>query len=517
MAPLVWPPCTRRAIHTESSRRSDAMRLVAKLTAALFLAIGAVFALHGYFSVQRERAIVDAYRQRGDHLVLEVLSTAVRESWRRAGSAAALQQIAAADTRPDGLALRWVWLDLPSGDPQGPTVPIDPAGSEIVRVEQGAARAFFYAPVDVGEGRAGALELAESIDDEEHFLQTSGRNAVLTALGLVAGGSALALALGAFFVGRPVRRIVDKMQRIGEGDLDAPLTLRGQDELTTVADAINRMCARLAEARVSLTAETEARIRALSQLRHADRLTTVGTLASGIAHELGTPLNVVGGRAKRILRGAPAEEVGQSAKIIVEQVDRMTAIIRQLLDFARRRGAQKTRADLATLARGVTSLLSPLAVKRSVTIRLEEPLLEARAEVDAGQIQQALTNLMMNGIQAMREGGELTVRLARARVTPPAEIGGPEADYVALTVRDQGAGISVDHLSHVFEPFFTTKEVGEGTGLGLSVTWGIAREHEGWIDVQSDPGQGATFTLYLPASRVADSADDRPLLASAER
>jgi signal transduction histidine kinase len=491
------------------------MRLVAKLTAALFLAIGAVFALHGYLSVQRERAIVDAYRHRGDHLVLQVLSTAVRESWLRAGREAALAQIASADARPDGLGLRWVWLDLPSGDPQGPAVAVDLAGSEIVRVDQGGTQALLYAPVDVGEGRAGAIELAESIEEEVQFLRASGRNAVFTALVLVASGSVLALALGAFFVGRPVRRIVDKMARIGEGDLDEPLLLPGRDELSTVAQAINRMCARLAEARAGLAAETEARIKALEQLRHADRLTTVGTLASGIAHELGTPLNVVGGRAKRILRGASADEVGQSAKIIVEQADRMTAIIRQLLDFARRRGAQKSRADLGTLARGVTTLLAPLAAKQSVTLRLEQPPPEARAEVDAGQIQQALTNLVMNGIQAMKGGGELSVSIAPARVAPPPEIGGAAGDYLALGVRDRGPGIAAEHLPHVFEPFFTTKEVGEGTGLGLSVTWGIAREHEGWIDVQSEPGAGATFTLYLPASRGEESADEHA--PSAER
>ena len=489
------------------------MRLVAKLTAALFLAIGAVFALHGYLSVQRERAIVDAYRHRGDHLVLQVLSAMVRERWQSAGSAAALAQIASVDARRDGVGLRWVWLDLPGADPSGPAVPVDPSGTEIVRVDQAGARAFVYAPVDVGAGRPGAIELSESIDEEEQFLQVSGRNAVLTALGLVAGGSVLALALGAYFVGRPVRSIVDKMQRIGEGELGEPLVLGGQDELSTVAQTINRMCERLAEARASLAAEAEARIKALEQLRHADRLTTVGTLASGIAHELGTPLNVVGGRAKRILRGASADEVGQSAKIIVEQVDRMSAIIRQLLDFARRRSTQMALADLGTIARGVASLLSPLAQKQGVTLKLEEPLPEARAEVDAGHIQQALTNLMMNGIQAMKSGGELAVRIDRARLVPPPGIGGVggvEGDYLTLSVQDQGNGIAAEHLPHVFEPFFTTKEVGEGTGLGLSVTWGIAREHEGWIEVQSEPGEGAIFTLYLPASPGASPSVDLP-------
>jgi two-component system NtrC family sensor kinase len=474
------------------------MRLVAKLTAALCLAIGAVFALHAYLSLQRERAIVDLYRHRGDALILQVLSATVGERWRHAGREAALEAIASADARHDGLSLRWVWLDRPVGDPAGPAAPVDPAGSEIVRVEQGGARAFLYAPVEVGESRPGAIELSESIDEEERFLRGSARNVALTALGLVVACAALALGLGAYFVGRPVRSIVDKMRRIGDGDLREPLRLRQHDELSTVASAINRMCERLAEARAGLAAETEARIKALEQLRHADRLSTVGTLASGIAHELGTPLNVVGGRAKRILRGAPAEEVAQSAKIIVEQADRMTAIIRQLLDFARRRSAHKTRADLGTIARGVVTLLAPLADKRKVALTLREPPREASAEVDPGQIQQALTNLVMNGIQAMKRGGEIDVTITRERVRPPEAIGGPEAEHLALRVRDQGEGIAPEHVPHIFEPFFTTKDVGEGTGLGLSVTWGIAREHGGWIEVSSEPGRGSTFCLHLP-------------------
>ena len=250
------------------------------------------------------------------------------------------------------------------------------------------------------------------------------------------------------------------------------------------------------------------------QVRHADRLATVGKLASGVAHELGTPLAVVGGRAKRIVRSAPPPETGDDARIIVEQADRMAVIIRQLLDFARRRGAVKAPADVGALARSTLGLLAPFAAKRGVALRVDDRTDAAPIAVDAGQLQQALTNLIMNGVQAMSAGGELSVAIERARLTPPAAVGGPEAEYVLLRVVDQGAGIQPEHLAHVFEPFFTTKDVGEGTGLGLSVAHGIVAEHAGWIDVASQPGAGATFTVHLPASGSFCRSEATPSIAS---
>jgi signal transduction histidine kinase len=481
------------------------MKLVGKLTLALVLGMSLVLAIFGLRSLRRERALLDAYRHRGDHLILHALSAATAEVWRRDGRDVALRMIDDADEQDDGLRLRWVWLDAPLGDPRRPAAitDVDRHGGEMVRVESGAGgpRAFVYARVDVGEGRPGAIELSESLEEEDQIVHAGVESAALAVVALAALGGAMALGLGAFFVGRPVRRIVEKTRRIGEGDLGEPLILHQRDELAQVAREINLMCERLGEARESLGRETSARIAALEQLRHADRLGTVGKLASGIAHELGTPLNVVGGRAKRILRAASPEEASDNARIIVEQADRMTRIIRQLLDFARRRGAQKAPADVAAIARGVLALLQPIAEKQRVTLTLapREGDADARADVDAGQIQQALTNLVMNGIQAMPSGGALTVTVARARVTPPPARGGPEAEYLTVRVRDRGEGIRPEDLPHVFEPFFTTKSVGEGTGLGLSVTHGLVEEHGGWIDAASEPGQGATFTVYLPA------------------
>src|SRR5262249_4364200 len=234
-------------------------------------------------------------------------------------------------------------------------------------------------------------------------------------------------------------------------------------------------------------------------LRHADRLNTVGKLASGIAHELGTPLNVVSGRARMIASGdLDGREVKESAETIVAQADRMVRIIRQLLDFARRRTAQKAPESLPELARRTVALLGPIADERGVTLEVAEGGGPLRAEVDAVQLEQALTNLVVNGIQAMPKGGTVTVSVSRERARPPADHGGTEQDWVKIEVADQGVGMAPETRAHVFEPFFTTKPVGEGTGLGLAVTYGIVQEHGGWIDVASELGAGSRFRVYLP-------------------
>ncbi|WP_437794190.1 sensor histidine kinase [Sorangium sp. So ce693] len=491
------------------------MRLASKLTLALVLVMCAALGLYGYLSVRRERALFEADMRRDEHLIGIALRAAVVETWRRDGMGQALQMLDEMSEREDGVRFRWVWLDAPAGDRFAPALPAAEIaelshGTEVFRLEREgdkSGRFYTYAPVAVEPGRAGAIEISESLEEEETYVQASVVNTVVTIVALAALSGLLAMTFGQVLVGRPTRRLVDKARRIGEGDLGGPLLLPQRDELGRIAHEINAMCEHLAEARERAARETTARIAALEQLRHADRLTTVGKLASGLAHELGTPLNVVGGRAKMIARGLPQEEAAESARIIAEQADRMTKIIRQLLDFARRRVAQKAPADLAHIARQTLALLEPLARRRSVTLRLDEAAGgAAHAEVDSGQMQQVLTNLIMNGMQSMKRGGELTVRVERAEARPPADHGGAAGEHVAVRVTDGGEGVAPENIPRIFEPFFTTKDVGEGTGLGLSVSYGIVREHGGWIEVESELGKGSTFTVYLAPSG-QDGAD----------
>jgi signal transduction histidine kinase len=509
------------------------MKLASKLTLALICVMCVVLSLYGYLSVQRERALFASDMRRDELLMGRALGLAVAEMWRSDGAERALQLIEIENARPDGVRVRWVWLDAPPSDRHAPELPASElgelaAGKEVVRVlddeeHEERGRFYTYVPLPLAGPRVGALELSESLAEEKRYVRASVIRTVATIVALSALSGVLALALGAVLVGRPTRKLIDKTRRIGEGDLGEPLVLRQRDELGQIAAEINAMCVNLAEARERAAAEASARIAMLEQLRHADRLTTVGKLASGIAHELGTPLNVVSGRAKMIVRGAGPDDAAENARIIVEQVDRMTRIIRQLLDFARRRSAQKAPADLGQIVQTTLSFLEPLARKRRVSLRYgEAPSAGADgdgtpagpsvvADVDAIQMQQVLTNLVMNGIQAMNGGGDLTIAIERVRARPPADHGGPEGDYLAIHVIDEGDGIPDDVLPRIFEPFFTTKDVGEGTGLGLSVTYGIVREHGGWIDVKSEAREGSRFTVYLPSGSGAAGAAPSPL------
>jgi signal transduction histidine kinase len=305
--------------------------------------------------------------------------------------------------------------------------------------------------------------------------------------------------VGLRLVGKPVQALVEKARRIGRGDFSGPLVLSRGDELSQLAGEMNGMAADLEDALRKVQNESAARVRAVEQLRHADRLGTVGKLASGLAHELGTPLNVVAGRAKMIANGEieDAAEGVESARIIADQAERMTRIVRQLLDFARHRPAEKRRTDLGALARQTASLLAPIAFEQGVTVGYEEPAEPVFARIDAAGIQQALTNLLLNAIQASRPGSGVTISLA-AHENANVVKGSYEGPWALIGVRDHGAGISDEAMPQLFDPFFTTKPVGEGTGLGLSVSHGIVEEHGGLIEVASEPSRGSCFQVWLP-------------------
>jgi signal transduction histidine kinase len=480
------------------------VRLVQKLSLAFLLCTTAILTANGYFRVKREVALLRADRVRDHDLIARVLEASVTAVWRSEGEARAMELIDAATTDERRIRVRWVWLDSAK-------VVIDPVdlarlapGATTTRIAPGAdgedAR-FTYAPLRI-EGRLGALELSEGLANERAFTRRAVADTLAAAAALAIATTLVSYLLGVWFVGRPIRELVDKARRIGRGEFGGPVHLTQHDEIAQLAHEMNATSERLVEAREGVARETAARIATLEQLRHADRLTTVGKLASGVAHELGTPLNVVAARAEMIAAGeASPTEAREYAGIIVESTKKMTAIIRQLLEFARRRGPHKEPSDLARLAIHTLELLRPLAARQRVTLAFEGPVERRGASVDPGQIEQALTNLIVNAVQAMKDGGTVHVTVRQEAVHRPPAGPGSEArdeDCIAVRVRDEGQGIEAEHLPHVFEPFFTTKDVGSGTGLGLSVAHGIVQDHGGWIDVSSEPGHGSTFTCFLP-------------------
>lgn len=242
--------------------------------------------------------------------------------------------------------------------------------------------------------------------------------------------------------------------------------------------------------------ERRQRLLAVSQLRHAERLRVIGALAAGVAHELGTPLNIILGNAEIIGdEQVTPERVRKASETIRHQSKRMAAIIAHLLDFGRRGGSSRELTDIGALVAHSTSLLAPIATRARCHIDYERPAAPVQARVNAGEIEQVVVNLVLNAIQAMPEGGR--VRLSCSR-DDSRDRRGDRPTLARLTVEDRGSGIAPADLPRIFDPFFTTKGVGKGTGLGLSVSWGIIEDHGGSIDVASDLGQGSRFTVRLP-------------------
>ena len=248
----------------------------------------------------------------------------------------------------------------------------------------------------------------------------------------------------------------------------------------------------LSRHREHLERERQQHALTVDQLRHADRLNVIGTLAAGVAHEIGTPLNVISGNAELIVRTRNEGEIRSMASTIRDQTDKISAIIRHLLDFGRRAGVKKATLDLGELARSAATLLTPIARKRDIVLVVEPGDAPVEVRGNLSELEQVVSNLVLNAIQAM-DHGKITLRVG-VTSRPDAETD----TFGAIIVEDEGPGIGADVLPHIFEPFFTTKGVGEGTGLGLSVSYGIVRDHGGSIEVESTRGRGARFTVLLP-------------------
>ena len=466
------------------------MKVVPKLTLALVGGTCAILALNGALRISRERGYFEADRLRDHEMIGRSLGAAASAVWRSDGERAAIQAIDAVNSRFKNIHIRFI------GAAQVGALPIAPGvlgevgeGKPWTQVDrnQAGSRWDTYVPLDVDAARRGVIELSEPMTSEERFVQRVIAETVALTVALAVVSAVLSFLLGQLLVGSPVRVLSEKARRVGLGDFSGPVHLRRRDELADLAREMNAMCDRL--------------VATMSQLRHADRLATVGKLASGVAHELGTPLNVVAARAEMISSGeASSDEAREYASVIIGATERMTKTIRRLLQFARREQLQKSPQDARALIEESLELLKPLAHKKQVRLEIVGSDVDTNASVDPGQFQQVVANLVVNAMQAMPRGGVVAVSLERGRGLPPVDVGAAEVDWLCVRVRDSGEGIAPENLPHVFEPFFTTKDVGDGTGLGLAVSYGIIREHDGWISVESLVGEGTTFSVYLPVA-----------------
>jgi two-component system, NtrC family, sensor histidine kinase HydH len=258
----------------------------------------------------------------------------------------------------------------------------------------------------------------------------------------------------------------------------------------------------LSAARVIVVIEDLTEVTSLTtQLLHAEKLATVGILAAGIAHEVGTPIGVMRGRAEYLIEklGA-ADRDARDAAIIVEQADLVTRIIRQLLDFSRTTPTDIRPVSVATVATTAVELLRIETARRGVVVAAEVPTALPEVAADRDQLQQVLVNLLMNACDASPAGGRIKLCAAVA----PAD--GADRS-VRIEVSDEGCGIPERNRHQVFDPFFTTKKRGHGTGLGLTIAAQIVRNHQGQIELESETRRGTRVILHWPTARSGRAAE----------
>jgi signal transduction histidine kinase len=316
---------------------------------------------------------------------------------------------------------------------------------------------------------------------------------------LLIGGTVTLVLIGTKrWVTLPISKLIDGVKSLARGNLDQRITLDQGNELAELARAFNRMAVDLKNARNRIIREGEEKLELERRFRQTEKLAIIGQLASGLAHEIGTPLNIILGRAELIKRKLGDQtEMRHSLDTILSQTRRITQIIQQLLGFVRKKKPELKTISISGLMETTLDLLDQQIQKQGIRTSkiFEDPLPLSKGDPD--QLQQVFLNIVLNAIQSMPEGGGLHLSVSSKMVSREGLVEFDQRPYLEIAVADTGKGMEKEVIRNIFTPFYTTKKT--GTGLGLMVTQGILQDHEGWIDVESRVGEGSVFRVFLPA------------------
>lgn len=482
------------------------MKISTRIAIAFSVAGIALFGSYALYLVYQEEAELRTAAEREMHTLGRSLQASIEHALRD-GQVEDVQGLLGrlASTNP---AVR-VFVYTASGDLIART-PRAAAESRSFRdaaragLENGAARLSYQGPGDpvdlvsvlrLGEGE-GVVVVARSLDDIHEDLRRTrfGISLSLVLFVLVAVG--LGAFLGRVYIGWPLARLTLAMRNLRTGEMPLDLPVLARDELGSVTREFNELVHQLRQARERLQIELESRRQLEQAIQRADKLVTIGQLSAGVAHEIGSPLQVLSGRARALLANADdAEAARRHARIIVRETDRIARIVERLMQVSPRPGPRFGVVDLAETARVVVELLELEAARAAVTLRVD--VVDALPPVrgDGDQLQQLLLNLVRNGLQATAAGGTVTVRIGEA-----------SGAKVRLEVSDTGSGMDPETEAQVFEPFFTTRRSEGGTGLGLPVVRAIVDEHHGTVEVQTVAGSGTRVTVTFPPHAGTDRA-----------
>ncbi|MBI2391059.1 MAG: HAMP domain-containing protein [Deltaproteobacteria bacterium] len=296
-------------------------------------------------------------------------------------------------------------------------------------------------------------------------------------------------------VGAPLGVVVRAVEEVAAGKLDVRVPDRRKDELGRLARSFNEMTESLRSARARVEEETATRANLEARMRRLQTLAAAGEVAASLAHEIGSPLNVILGRARMVAaRPDSSEATKRDLEIVATQTERITRVVRKLLDISRPPKGRVEKVDVRAVVDETLAFVAPECKKRHIATTTDaDAAAPTHVLADRDQIVQIVFNLVHNAIQAQPNGGRIDVRLAGGA----AEVSG--APLVIIEVRDAGPGIDPELRGRVFDPFVTTKKAEGGTGLGLAIVDGMVRELGGRVVVDDAPGGGACFRVNIPA------------------
>jgi two-component system NtrC family sensor kinase len=503
------------------------MNLGTKLILSLVAVIVLVMAVHGYLSIQQDQENIERELTVGMRGFARILQAGLRqtiadkpdlkETHRFIDTAAPrgnIHGVIVYDLSGAAVAhsasIRY-GTDFPELDPT-PIKKLNPRtvlqsgkGIDGYIREQKALLYYRIEPiVDSGNQLRGAVVLARHGYGTFATVERRRNRILMTTSVLIILLSLLVLILVRRSVTQPINQLIRRIKEISQGEREQ-VEIKGRDEVASLAREFNLMCQKLQESHARLVGEQQEKLKLEHELRHSERLASVGRLAAGLAHEIGTPLAIIGGRSEYLLRRSRSpEELKDNLGVIRSQSDRIAAIVRQLLEFSRRREPVFQPVDLLGLLENVKYLLAHQL--REKDIRVETAGLNTLPKISADPelLQQIFINLYSNSLHALGPDGVIKIG---AEITARGIIqASPAAGHrLRISFEDNGAGIAPEHIGRVFDPFFTTKDVGEGIGLGLSVSYGIIQEHGGDIQVESEPGSFTRFIIYLPTEQPKQS------------
>jgi len=496
------------------------MKTSARLILILTIAVGVVMSAGGYFILrQREKALEQAMRSeaRAHAITLQI----ALERLYRLGKQTDAQELI--DRMSDNQRIYGVVLF--SNDGQVAMVSDELVADEIKfppevnralatgetvetrRVIDDKEVFSILMPIHVGGVREGVFEIALPMVFIKEDYAHARREIILFALLLFLTIISVVIVVTRYSVLRPIDELLQGARALGRGDLNYRVIVPANDnEFALLEREFNRMADNLEEQRNNAVREMEQRLNLERRLRHTENLASVGRLAAGVAHEMGTPLNVIEVRAEQILQDPndSKDRRRRNATIILTQVERITNIVRQLLHLARPYNIQRGVVDLNEL---ISSTLEMLETKlQPARIAAEfEPERDALVSGDGEFLRQVFINLIVNAIQAMPDGGRLRIDYGDGLTEKDG------SRFIATRIADTGIGIEEENFPFLFDPFYTTKDVGGGVGLGLPVSRRIVEEHNGWIEAANNEDGGATFTVYL---QLAEEAVMAPAVSS---